>query len=103
MESALSRDEVAATRAALAIEFGAPWCGICAAAQPALDAAFAAHPGLDRRKIWDGPGKALGRSFGIKLWPTLVLVRDGVEVERLVRPNDAGQIRAALDRLAAGD
>ena len=101
-ESTLSRADVDANREPLALEFGAPWCGICAAARPALDAAFAAHPTLDRRKIWDGPGKPLGRSFGIKLWPTLVLLRGGVEVERLVRPTDAGQIGAALDRLAGG-
>ncbi len=100
-ESTLSRADVDASTAPLVLEFGAPWCGICAAARPALDAAFARHPGLDRRKIWDGPGLPLGRSFGIKLWPTLVLLRGGVEVDRLVRPTETAAIEAALARLDA--
>lgn len=98
-ETPLSRAEVDASRHPRVIEFGAPWCGICAAAQPAIDAAFAAHPGLERLKVWDGPGQPLGRSFGIKLWPALVLLEGGVEVARLVRPTDRAAISAALDRL----
>lgn len=45
-------------------------------------------------KIEDGRGRPLGRAFGIKLWPTLVFLRDGVEVARVVRPLDAAQIEA---------
>jgi thioredoxin 1 len=32
----------------------------------------------------------------VKLWPTLVFMRDGVEVARLVRPRDAAVIDGAL-------
>ncbi|MBB10286.1 MAG: thiol reductase thioredoxin, partial [Alcanivorax sp.] len=28
-----------------------------------------------------------------KLWPTLILVRDGQEIDRVVRPTSAEQIR----------
>ena len=51
-------------------------------------------------KVEDGPGRRLGRSFGVKLWPTLVFLRDGVEVEKLVRPQGADDIVAALQRIA---
>lgn len=101
-ESDLSPGQVAARSGAAVLEFGAPWCGICAAAKPALDAAFARHPALERAKVWDGPGKPLGRSFGIKRWPTLVLLKDGQEVERLVRPTDGNAVSAALERLLSG-
>jgi thioredoxin 1 len=32
----------------------------------------------------------------VKLWPTLVFLKDGREVARLVRPTDAAAIRKAL-------
>ena len=53
-------------------------------------------PGVRHFKIADASGKRLGRSFGVKLWPTLVFLRDGKEVARLVRPRDAKAISEAL-------
>jgi thioredoxin 1 len=50
-------------------------------------------------KIEDGRGRPLGRSFGIKLWPTLVMLQDGREVARVVRPGSAREIADALARL----
>jgi thioredoxin 1 len=35
----------------------------------------------------------------VKLWPTLVFLRDGVEAARLVRPGDAASIRRALAQI----
>ncbi|HWM44079.1 MAG TPA: thioredoxin family protein [Burkholderiales bacterium] len=49
----------------------------------------------------DASGRRLGRSFGVKLWPTLVFLRDGKEVARLVRPRDTGAIRDALAQINA--
>ena len=85
------------------IEFGSPWCGHSRAVQPLLAAAFADHPRVAHFKIADGSGRPLGRSFRVKLWPTLVFLRDGREVARLVRPGDAGAIRAALAQIDAAD
>lgn len=79
------------------LEFGANWCGICQAAQPLIAEALGAAPAALRHlKIEDGPGRALGRSFGVKLWPTLVLLQDGQEVARVVRPGSAEELRALL-------
>ena len=47
-------------------------------------------------KVEDGPGRHLGRSFRVKLWPTLILLKDGREVVRIARPRNAEQIRAEL-------
>ena len=95
-----SRADVDALPRATVLEFGANWCGICAAAQPAIGAALQSQPGLRHLKIEDGPGRPLGRSFKIKLWPTLVFLRDGREVDRLVRPTDRAAITQALQRQA---
>jgi thioredoxin 1 len=75
------------------LEFGANWCGYCIAAQLDIEKALADHPDLAHEKIADGPGRPLGRSFRVKLWPTLILVRDGEEINRVVRPSSAEQVR----------
>jgi thioredoxin 1 len=96
-----SREQVDALSGRLLLEFGVDWCPHCLGAQPLIEAAMQAHPDLHHLKIEDGPGRRLGRSFRIKLWPTLVLIRDGQEVERLVRPTTESEIAAALVRLNA--
>lgn len=96
------RDEVDALSGATVLEFGTPWCGFCRAAQPLIASAFAEHPEVRHLKVEDGKGRPLGRSFAVKLWPTLVFLRDGREVERLVRPADAAQIARAMRRIEEG-
>ena len=82
------------------LEFGTPWCGHCRTAQPRLAAALADHPDVRHIKVADGSGRPLGRSFKVRLWPTLIFMRDGVEVARVVRPTDAAQIEEAFAAVA---
>ena len=97
-----ARAEIDALQGPAVIEFGSRWCGICRTAQPAIAGALARHPAVRHFKIEDGPGRPLGRSFGVRLWPTLVFMRDGREIARLVRPRDAQAIGDALARLEHG-
>ena len=80
------------------LEFGTEWCGHCRAAQALIAQALAAQPHWQRCKVEDGPGRSLGRSYRVKLWPTLVLLRDGQEVGRLVRPAAAQDIEDAMSK-----
>jgi thioredoxin 1 len=89
-----TRQEVDASPGATVLEFGASWCGYCQAAQPAISAVMKNHPAARHVKVEDGKGKPLGRSFGVKLWPTLILLENGEEKGRVVRPNDAADIEA---------
>ena len=95
-----TRAELDQWRGAAVVDFGTNWCGHCQAAQPLVDAAFAEHPDVRHLKVEDGSGRPLGRSFRVKLWPTLVFLRDGQEVARLVRPTDPAAMRDALARIA---
>lgn len=96
-----SRAEVDALAGATLVEFGTDWCGFCKAAQPLIAEALAQAPGLRHLKIEDGSGRPLGRSFQVRLWPTLIFMRDGQEIGRVVRPASAALIRDQLSRLAA--
>jgi thioredoxin 1 len=95
-----SRSDIDASVGPVLLEFGTGWCGYCAAAEPAIAAALAQFPAVKHIKVEDGPGRRLGRSFAVKLWPTLICLKDGMEIMRLVRPETPELIRAALSRIA---
>jgi thioredoxin 1 len=95
-----SRAEIDALSGLTLIEFGANWCGVCKATRPVIDEALRDARRLRHLKVEDASGRPLGRSFKVKLWPTLVFMRDGVEVARVVRPDGAAAIRRELERAA---
>ena len=92
------RASLDASAGPLLLEVGTAWCGHCRAAQPLIAGALAGHPGLRHLRIEDGPGRPLGRSYRVTLWPTLIFLRDGAERARLVRPTAAP---ALVDAVAA--
>ena len=94
------RAEIDALAGPTVLEFGNAWCGHCRAAQPLIAAALREHPRIRHLKIADASGRRLGRSFRVKLWPTLIFFRDGKELARLVRPRDEAAVRAALAQIS---
>ena len=95
-----TRAAVDALAGATLLEFGTSWCGHCRAAQPMIASALKAHPGVRHLRIEDGSGQPLGRSYDVKLWPTLVFLADGRESARLIRPRSVGAIGTALEQIA---
>lgn len=93
------RSAIEALPGPVLLEFGTNWCGHCAAAQPLVERALSGYPGVRHIKVEDGQGRVLGRSYRVKFWPTLVFLRDGGELARVVRPLGTGAIEAALDRI----
>ena len=94
------RSAIDATPGVVALDFGTNWCGYCRAGEPLIEAGLKDYPQARHIKVEDGPGRPLGRSFRIKLWPTVVVLKDGVEVARVTRPADAAEVRDALAKAA---
>ena len=94
LETEPARAEIEALEGPSLLEFGSPYCGHCRRAQPLIAQALAAHPRVRHLKVADASGRRLGRSFGVKLWPTLVLLREGREIARVVRPRVAADLQA---------
>lgn len=94
-----ARESIDALQGPALVEFGTAWCGYCQAAQPLLASAMASHAAVRHIKVEDGPGRRLGRSFRVKLWPTLIFLRDGQEVARVVRPDSEDEIAEALSQI----
>ncbi|QUX92716.1 thioredoxin [Marinomonas sp. A3A] len=95
-EEAPSLDELNSLKGAAVLEFGTPWCGHCQASRDAVEEVMMSYSELAHIKVFDGKGKRLGRQFGVKLWPTLILLKDGQEVARAVRFTSVDDVRELL-------
>ena len=92
-----TRQEIDASPGPLVLEFGATWCGYCQAAQADIATALKSRPAVRHIKVEDGKGLPLGRSFRVKLWPTLIFMENGVEKGRVVRPVDSTAIEGIFN------
>lgn len=95
------RAVIDAAAGVVALDFGTNWCGYCQASARPIEQALAAHPQVKHVKVEDGPGRPLGRSFRIKLWPTVVVLKDGTEVGRVTRPGDPDELTVLLNQAGA--
>ena len=98
----LTRADVDRMQGPVLLNFGTDWCGYCRAIEPHLSNLLAAHPEIRHIKVEDGRGRPLGRSFRVKLWPTLVFLQDGRVVRQMSRP-EAAEVRGGFEAVAAGE
>lgn len=94
-----ARADIDTLAGATVLEFGTAWCPHCTGAQPLLEAALSGRGDIRHIKVEDGPGRPLGRSYRIKLWPSVLVLRDGEELARVVRPTSREEIERALSVL----
>jgi len=95
------RAEIDAMPGIVALDFGTNWCGYCRAAESLIEQAVESVGDARHIKVEDGPGRKLGRSFRVKLWPSVIILKDGQEVARVVRPDSADALRDALAQAQA--
>jgi thioredoxin len=94
-----TREEIDQTCGPVLLEFGASWCPFCKALAPKLSGLLRDYPDVRHIRIEDGPGRPLGRSFRVMLWPNLVFLKDGQVVQQLARP-EADEVRVGLEAIA---
>lgn len=99
LPSPMARADIERQTGSLLLDFGVDWCPHCQQAETLLAEALVGKTGLRHLKVEDGPGRRLGRSYRVKLWPTLIFLSNGQEVDRLVRPTELAQIEAVLRKL----
>jgi thioredoxin 1 len=95
-----TRDEIDQLTGPVLLEFGASWCPHCQALAPNLAVLLKDYPSVRHIKVEDGPGRSLGRSFRVKLWPNLVFVRNGQVIAQLARP-ELAQVADAFEAIAS--
>ena len=95
----ITHEELTASKGWLLLEFGENWCPICQQAQPLIREVLTRFTDIERKMIIDGKGKRLGRVFKVKLWPSLILLYNGEEKGKLVRPESTLQIEQWLNEI----
>ena len=74
------------------IDFWASWCGPCKAISPIIDEISQKHPEIKVCKINIDEEQELATQFDIMSVPTLLVIKDGKEVNRSVGLKPKNQI-----------
>jgi thioredoxin 2 len=82
------------------VDLWAPWCGPCRTVGPIVDALaadFAGRVRVAKMNVDENP--ATSSRFAVRSIPTLLVFKDGREVDRLVGAQPKAAIAARLERL----
>lgn len=84
------------------VDFFAEWCGPCQMLGPIFEQLAPEYEGKARFvKVDVDKAPATGQQFGVTSVPTLVLLKDGVEVARMTGFQSADVLKAKLDEALA--
>ena len=85
-------EEVVNSDKPVLIDFWAPWCGPCRMVVPIVEEIAAEHPEYKIVKVNVDEEPELASQFGVVSIPTLVVMENGIEVERSVGARPKNQI-----------
>lgn len=88
--------------APVVVDFWAPWCGPCRVIAPILDKLAGEYDGrLTIAKVNTDEQVRWASQFGIQGIPTLIVFKNGEEVDRLVGSRPESAYRDIFDRVLA--
>lgn len=79
------------------LKFFAEWCGPCKLMKKSIEELKNEEADVEFEEIDVDENQELSVQFGIKAIPTIVFVKDGKEVARLVGMNSKANIKAQID------
>lgn len=84
----------------VAVDFWAPWCAPCRVVGPVLDKLASEYDGrLMVAKVNTDEEVSWATKLGIQGIPTVIMFKDGQEVERLVGSRPESAYKGAFDKL----
>lgn len=85
------------------VDFWAPWCGPCKMVAPILDDLAAEYTGrVTIAKVNTDENSQWATKYGVQGIPTMLFVKDGKEVDRVVGAGSAAMYTSKIEALLEG-